>query len=211
MEGLQIEDLRVTVRDGAAQAELKIGRVTIGRGKQASYECTRPAGEAWVRAIAGLDDETTGTILVDGHQAQGRDVHQRKIAVVPEGGGLLPQLDVHDNILYGVGPGQATESVLSKEVLPGLAHRLQLTPALARRPHQLVTRELRLRVGLARAAISEPVVIVVHLALAPENPKGLRDILAAAVLDHAKPPAVLVLSENPAVLEVVPEADGTGP
>jgi ABC-type Fe3+/spermidine/putrescine transport system ATPase subunit len=207
MEGLEVEELTVRFTAAGSRVVLRIDRVAVKRGEQASFPCSRPGGEALLWALAGLDPEVEGRILVDGKPASGRDVHERRIAVVPEGGGLLPHLTVRENILYGAAPDLTADRSVTQEILPVLERDLQLTPAGGRRPDQLSTRELILRVGLARAAISEPAAIVVHLPYSLEAPERLPQTLAAAVVRRARHPAVLVLTDDPGVLRAIPAVE----
>jgi ABC-type Na+ transport system ATPase subunit NatA len=176
--------------------------MTVEEGERTCFDCSPVEGAALLMALAGLGREAEGAVWVDDMQATGSNVHVRRIAVVPADGGLLPNLTVRKNILYGVGQGQEKGPGI-QTFLNSLTTKLQLSSALDRRPHELLSQALRLRVGLARAAISEPAVIVVHLPVSPEDIDELPAVLASAVVnDTAMKPAILVLTNHEEILDV---------
>ena len=57
-----------------------------------------------MKAIMGLMDRTSGSILLDGHEINDQKTHQRALAgigYVPQGRGILPKFTVQENLKLG--------------------------------------------------------------------------------------------------------------
>lgn len=113
--------------------------------------------------IAGLDNPTTGKVLIDGvditHMGESKlaSVRNNKIGMVFQAYNLIPTLTAQENVevpLY-VGKHEGLPSVRAKELLTlvGLAHRL------THRPHQLSGGEQQ-RVAIARALATDPALVI---------------------------------------------------
>jgi len=113
--------------------------------------------------IAGLDNPTTGKVLIDGvditRMGEGRlaDVRNQKIGMVFQAFNLIPTLTAQENVevpLY-VGKHKGSPSARARELLTlvGLAHRLD------HRPNQLSGGEQQ-RVAIARALATDPALVI---------------------------------------------------
>ena len=113
--------------------------------------------------IAGLDNPTSGTVLIDGiditrmGESQLARVRNQKIGMVFQAFNLIPTLTAQENVeipLY-VGKHQGSASARAKELLTlvGLAHRL------GNRPNQMSGGEQQ-RVAVARALVTAPAIII---------------------------------------------------
>jgi putative ABC transport system ATP-binding protein len=113
--------------------------------------------------IAGLDNPTSGQVLVDGvditHMSESKlaNVRNQKIGMVFQAFNLIPTLTAQENVeipLY-VGKHQGRPSARSTELLTlvGLAHRL------GNRPTQLSGGEQQ-RVAVARALATNPAIVI---------------------------------------------------
>ena len=113
--------------------------------------------------IAGLDNPTSGQVLVDGvditrmSEAQLAAVRNQKIGMVFQAFNLIPTLTAQENVevpLY-VGKHQSSPSVRAKELLTlvGLGHRL------GNKPNQLSGGEQQ-RVAVARALATHPAIVI---------------------------------------------------
>jgi putative ABC transport system ATP-binding protein len=113
--------------------------------------------------IAGLDNPTTGQVLIDGvditkmNEGKLAQVRNNKIGMVFQAFNLIPTLTAQENVevpLY-VGKHKALPSVRAKELLGlvGLSHRL------GHRPSQLSGGEQQ-RVAIARALATDPAVVI---------------------------------------------------
>ncbi len=113
--------------------------------------------------IAGLDNPTTGQVLIDGvditHMTEGKlaAVRNGKIGMVFQAYNLIPTLTAQENVevpLY-VGKHKGAPSARAKELLDlvGLSHRL------THRPNQLSGGEQQ-RVAIARALATDPALVI---------------------------------------------------
>lgn len=113
--------------------------------------------------IAGLDNPTTGQVLIDGtditKMSEGKlaEVRNNKIGMVFQAFNLIPTLTAQENVevpLY-VGKHKGAPSARAKELLGlvGLSHRLD------HRPNQLSGGEQQ-RVAIARALATDPAFVI---------------------------------------------------
>jgi putative ABC transport system ATP-binding protein len=113
--------------------------------------------------IAGLDNPTTGQVLIDGidiaHMSEGKlaTIRNQKIGMVFQAFNLIPTLTAQENVeipLY-VGKHKGLPSTRAKELLAlvGLSHRL------GHRPNQLSGGEQQ-RVAIARALSADPAIVI---------------------------------------------------
>ena len=113
--------------------------------------------------IAGLDNPTTGQVLIDGiditRMTEGKlaAVRNGKIGMVFQAYNLIPTLTAQENVevpLY-VGKHKGTPSARAKELLDlvGLSHRLK------HRPNQLSGGEQQ-RVAIARSLATDPALVI---------------------------------------------------
>ena len=113
--------------------------------------------------IAGLDNPTSGQVLVDGvditkmSEAQLAKVRNAKIGMVYQAFNLIPTLTAQENVeipLY-VGKHEGSPSARAQELLRlvGLEHRL------GNRPNQLSGGEQQ-RVAVARALATNPAIVI---------------------------------------------------
>ncbi len=128
-----------------------------------------------LRLLAGLDQPTSGEILVDGKPVAGLNASRRNMAMVFQGDSLYPHLSVFQNLAFGLhgknpergfanlrnvvlslfGRGNAPASEVDEKVRQAAAW-LGVDSMLARRPNELSGGE-RQRVALGRAIVRNPV------------------------------------------------------
>ncbi len=111
-----------------------------------------------LRMIAGLEQPSSGDILIGGKSVKGLPPRARKIAMVFQSYALYPHKRVEQNISFpleaqGLGREERAERVKWAAELLGIDHLLQ------RKPRQLSGGE-RQRVALARAIVREPQVFL---------------------------------------------------
>ncbi|WP_208347713.1 ABC transporter ATP-binding protein [Pseudaestuariivita rosea] len=107
-----------------------------------------------LNCIAGLEDISGGSILIDGHDMTHVSPKDRNIAMVFQSYALYPTMSVAKNITFGMkvrGVDQATQ----KRKLDEVAKQLQIEQLLNRRPGQLSGGQ-RQRVAMGRALVRDP-------------------------------------------------------
>jgi multiple sugar transport system ATP-binding protein len=131
-----------------------------------------------LRMVAGLEDPTSGAIVLDGELANDLAPRDRKIAMVFQDFALYPHMTVGDNIgfplrLSGVEPEPRSERVAD------VAAALGIGDVLARRPSQLSGGQ-RQRVAMGRAIVRRPGLFLMDEPLSNLD-SGLRAELRAEI------------------------------
>ena len=107
-----------------------------------------------LRIIAGLEDATSGNLLIDGQRVNAVPPAKRGIAMVFQTYALYPHLTVRDNMGLGLKQAGAPAAEIDKRIAASSA-MLSLEPYLKRRPAELSGGQ-RQRVAIGRALVREP-------------------------------------------------------
>ncbi|MAY63350.1 MAG: sugar ABC transporter ATP-binding protein [Rhizobiales bacterium] len=107
-----------------------------------------------LRLIAGLEDVTSGDIVIDGTNATELPPARRGLAMVFQSYALYPHMSVKKNIAFPLKMAKMPEDKIEEKV-KNAAHILNLTDYLDRRPGQLSGGQ-RQRVAIGRAIVREP-------------------------------------------------------
>jgi multiple sugar transport system ATP-binding protein len=127
----------------AADGELLVVLGSSGSGKS-----------TLLRALAGLDEITSGEVVIKGRRVTGLPPRERRTAMVFQASALIPFLDVSRNLGWGLRVQGRPEAEVGKRV-SGLARQLRLDRLLPRRPGQLSGGERGLA-GIGRALVQTP-------------------------------------------------------
>jgi multiple sugar transport system ATP-binding protein len=111
-----------------------------------------------MRMVAGLEEPTSGDILIGGARVNDLPPRERDVAMVFQSYGLYPHMTVSENIGYplklrGIGGAERERQVQAA------AAKVELTGLLHRKPRELSGGQ-RQRVALARAIIRRPTVFL---------------------------------------------------
>ena len=107
-----------------------------------------------LRLIAGLEDTTSGHILIDGKDATDSPPAKRGLAMVFQSYALYPHMSVRKNIAFPLKMAGMPEDEQARKI-EAAAKVLNLTNYLDRRPGQLSGGQ-RQRVAIGRAIVREP-------------------------------------------------------
>ncbi len=107
-----------------------------------------------LRLIAGLEDTTTGHIVIDGRDVTDEAPAKRGLAMVFQSYALYPHMSVRNNIAFPLKMAKLDPATIDKKVTDA-ARVLNLTNYLDRRPGQLSGGQ-RQRVAIGRAIVREP-------------------------------------------------------
>ena len=107
-----------------------------------------------LRVVAGLEDPTSGKVLIDGADVTATPPAKRGIAMVFQNYALYPHLTVRDNMGLGLKQAGAPAAEIDKRIAAASA-MLSLEPYLKRRPAELSGGQ-RQRVAIGRAVVREP-------------------------------------------------------
>ena len=148
-----VDDLSLTIPDGSFFALLGAS----GCGKTTT-----------LRMVAGLDEPTTGQILLGGKDITRLRPYQRPVNTVFQSYALFPHLSVADNVAFGLRrKGESKAS--SRSRVEQMLEMVQLQGFGPRRPAQLSGGQQQ-RVALARALINHPEVLLL------DEPLGALDL-----------------------------------
>ncbi|MEI8698201.1 MAG: ABC transporter ATP-binding protein [Mesorhizobium sp.] len=107
-----------------------------------------------LRVIAGLEDSTSGRVVIDGADVSATPPAKRGIAMVFQTYALYPHLTVKNNMGLGLKQAGTPPAEIDRRI--GIASSmLSLEPYLARRPAELSGGQ-RQRVAIGRAVVREP-------------------------------------------------------
>jgi multiple sugar transport system ATP-binding protein len=107
-----------------------------------------------LRMIAGLEDVTSGQVLIDGLDMTNVGPAKRGLAMVFQSYALYPHMSVRGNIAFALKMARQPANVIEQKVKKA-AGILNLTEYLDRKPRQLSGGQ-RQRVAIGRAIVREP-------------------------------------------------------
>jgi multiple sugar transport system ATP-binding protein len=107
-----------------------------------------------LRLIAGLEDVTSGRILIDGAEVTASPPAKRGLAMVFQSYALYPHMTVRGNIAFPLKMAGQDRPTIERKVSQA-AEVLNLTPYLDRKPRMLSGGQ-RQRVAIGRAIVREP-------------------------------------------------------
>jgi len=111
-----------------------------------------------LRMVAGLEEITEGTLLIDGRKVNKLEPAERDIAMVFQNYALYPHMTVYRNIAYGLVNRREPKAEIERKVRE-VAETLELTEFLQRKPAQLSGGQ-RQRVAMGRAIVRNPKVFL---------------------------------------------------
>ncbi len=156
MAELALQDVRksfgaVDVIKGV-DLEIKDGEFTVFVGPSGCGKSTL------LRMIAGLEEVTSGDIMIDAEVVTDEEPFDREIAMVFQSYALYPHMTVAENMAFALRL-QGMSKPERRKVVEQAAEVLKITPLLDRRPAQLSGGQ-RQRVAIGRAIVREPKVFL---------------------------------------------------
>ncbi|MFE7560454.1 ABC transporter ATP-binding protein [Kitasatospora sp. NPDC057500] len=119
-----------------------------------------------LRMIAGLEEPTTGTVLIGGQDVTGLPPYKRPVNTVFQSYALFPHLDIFENVAFGL--RRRGRKDVRKQV-DEMLELVELGQYARRKPHQLSGGQQQ-RVAVARALINHPQVLLL------DEPLGALDL-----------------------------------
>jgi multiple sugar transport system ATP-binding protein len=107
-----------------------------------------------LRALAGLEEVTSGTISIGGRDVTDLAPRHRDVAMVFQSYALYPHMSVRQNLGYGLKVRRTSKAEIRQRV-DDVAHLLGLADLLERKPAQLSGGQ-RQRVAMGRAIVRQP-------------------------------------------------------
>ncbi|SSC73999.1 unnamed protein product [Ciceribacter sp. T2.26MG-112.2] len=156
MTGLVLKD----IRKNYGQVKVLHGiDLTIEEGEFVVFVGPSGCGKSTLlRMIAGLEDITSGEMIIDGQVVNNVPPSKRGIAMVFQSYALYPHMTVYDNMAFGMRIAGESKDEIDRRV-KNAAEILQLTPYLDRLPKALSGGQ-RQRVAIGRAICRDPKVFL---------------------------------------------------
>ncbi len=180
--------------------EARAGEVTCIFGPNGSGKSTL------VRAIAGAIPLWAGRVLLGDVDLTGLPVHRvvrQGVVLMPQGGGIFPQLTVVENLRMG---GYAIPD--GREIERRVAARLEEFPALARRrrvPAGQLSGGEQTMLAIARLLVSDPRFVLLDEPSAGLAPAMVAETLARVTALRDRGVGVVMVEQN--IREALPVAD----
>ncbi|MFD1957737.1 ABC transporter ATP-binding protein [Paenibacillus thailandensis] len=111
-----------------------------------------------LRMIAGIDPQTSGSVLIDGKDVTRIPPGRRGVAMVFQNYAIYPTMSVRENIEFGLKNNKVPKAE-RKELVESIAETVGLSDYLDRKPSTLSGGQ-RQRVALARAMVKKPSVFL---------------------------------------------------
>lgn len=137
-----------------------------------------------LRMIAGLEQITSGDLLIGNRNVNRSNPSERDVAMVFQNYALYPHMSVYDNIAFNLQLARRPKAEI-KDRVGEAARMLDLTALLDRKPHQLSGGQ-RQRVAMGRAIVRKPSVFLFDEPLSNLDAK-LRVLMRAEIKElHQK-------------------------
>jgi spermidine/putrescine transport system ATP-binding protein len=173
MAGGRIELVALTKRF----TDIAVDRVDLTVESGEFFSLLGPSGcgkTTTLRLIAGFEQPTEGTILLDGVEMTNIPPHRRNVNTVFQSYALFPFLSVFDNVAFGLRNRHLTKADM-KERVGNALDLVQLSGFEKRRPGMLSGGQQQ-RVALARALVLNPSVLLLDEPLGALDAKLRRSL-----------------------------------
>ena len=152
MGSIQLKDVRKAF---GAVSIINGVNLNIENGEFAVFVGPSGCGKSTLlRLIAGLEDVTSGQVLIDAKDMTNVGPAQRGLAMVFQSYALYPHMTVYDNMAFGLRNSGVVADEIERRITEA-ARMLELDALLKRRPAQLSGGQ-RQRVAIGRAVVKEP-------------------------------------------------------
>lgn len=137
-----------------------------------------------LKVIAGLEEASAGTVMIDGKDMAEVDPKNRDIAMVFKQDTLYPSLNVYDNMAFGLRLRKAPQALIDQRV-KSAANILGLNDLLYRKP-KVLNSAARQRVAIGRAMVREPKLYLLDEPLSGIDEELRRDMLNVIINVQAR-------------------------
>lgn len=148
-----------------------VDNISIGIEKGEFLTLLGPSGcgkTTTLRMIAGFEEPTSGEILLDGIDVSAKNPYERNVNTVFQNYALFPNMNIYNNIAFGLKIKKLSKEVIKEKVTKVLA-LVQLEDYVDRYPSQLSGGQKQ-RIAIARAIVNSPKVLLL------DEPLGALDL-----------------------------------
>ena len=159
MADVKIDHLVKNYNPGVARDVLRDINLDIKQGEFVVFVGPSGCGKSTLlRAIAGLDDITSGDLYIGGKRMNDVPPVDRGVGMVFQSYALYPHMTVRENLAFGLKIKKADKTMM-KERVAAASEMLGLDPFLERKPKALSGGQ-RQRVAIGRALVQHPTVFL---------------------------------------------------
>lgn len=206
---LQLDNVSLLLGDGDQRVAALDGvSLAVSRGELLAVVGPSGSGKSSLLAvIGGLRRPTTGSIRIDGTELttlapEGLTALRReRIGFVFQQSNLVPSLTALDQLLLTVHLRGRRPGAADRDRARGLLRDVGMEQRAGRRPAELSGGE-RQRVGIARALMSEPAIMLVDEPTSMlDHTRGHQVLELLATQCHGRQVAALMVTHDPAMLD----------
>lgn len=128
-----------------------------------------------LRMIAGFEEPTTGTIMVEGERVEDKEPFERNVNTVFQSYALFPHKTIYDNIAYGLKMKKVPKAEIKKRVCE-MMEMVQLSGFEKRYPAQMSGGQKQ-RVAIVRSLAMKPDVILFDEPTSALDPEMVGEVL----------------------------------
>ena len=128
-----------------------------------------------LRLIAGFEELSQGTIRIDGQDVSNAAPYRRMVNTVFQNYALFPNMNVFDNVAYGLKIRHRPRAEIREKVLSAL-DTVQLSGFEKRKINQMSGGQ-RQRVAIARAIVNDPIMVIADEPTGNLDPETSWDIM----------------------------------
>jgi putrescine transport system ATP-binding protein len=151
----QFLQIRQLVKDFSGFKAVNNVSIDIGQGEIFALLGSSGCGKSTLlRMLAGFEEPTSGSIVLNGQDLAGLPPYQRRLNMMFQSYALFPHLTVWDNIAFGLRRDKLPADKVAAQV-EAMLKLVQLGKFAKRKPHQLSGGQQQ-RVALARSLAKQP-------------------------------------------------------
>lgn len=187
MAQLVLQNLSKTYKGANGKNICAVKQLTLTIGQAEMLVLVGPSGcgkTTTLRLIAGLEEATSGTILLDGRPLEGITAKDRDVAMVFQNQALYPHMTAYENMAFGLRVRKYSSNEIRQRVARSAA-LLGIKELLERKPAELSGGQ-RQRVALGRALVREPKVFLLDEPLSNLDPVTRKQLRREILSLHAK-------------------------
>lgn len=174
MSYIQFEKIRKSFGSNEVLKEITL---SVEKGQLVTLLGPSGCGKSTLlRCLAGLEDVTAGKIFLDGEDITHKSPKERQIGMVFQQYSLFPNLNVYENIAFGLKMKKTSREIIDERVKE-MIRMVDLEGKERQYPHQLSGGQQQ-RVALARSIATKPRVLLLDEPLSAIDAKLRRELQA---------------------------------